>query len=386
MIIPSLTNNDAEAYGLIQNRKITLSSSADGSIAAGQGLTYEVEFDVFNTTSIAGMVIDFCTDSPIIGDACTGASTAGFHTNFTTTTLNQTAPLAGFSIDAINSTASKFVLTHGTSYTPGANETLNFNFVGVDNPETVNTTFYARIITFTTTAGAQAYDSSTENANNPGAEPPVIDAGGVALSTAEQITVTSKVSETLTFCVYTSAANYADCTGVTGAAVTLGDTNGVLSTGGPFVDITTKYNVATNASIDATIRVKGDTLQTGAFDITSIGGTAAASSTGNEQFGMCTYTDPGSTDSATLTPSAPYNNANCNTTTQSAGSAATGGNGTALFAFDDTNTATTYGDDMAIKTAGDVSTGIIAFIGNISNTTEAGIYTSVLTFIATGTY
>src|SRR5690606_3504730 len=150
------------------------------------------------------------------------------------------------------------------------------------------------------------------------------------------------VQEKLTFCVYTSAANYADCTGVTGSAVTLGDTNGVLDTAGPYVDKTTKYNIATNASVDAVIRVKGDTLETGSFAIDAIGGASVASATGTEQFGLCTYTDASSTDTLTLDPDSPYAHANCSATTQTAGTGSTGGTGGAQFAFDTAQTTSTY--------------------------------------------
>jgi len=170
--------------------------------------------------------------------------------------------------------------------------------------------------------------------------------------------------------------------------VTLGDTNGVLDTAGPYVDKNTKYNVATNASQGVAIRIKGDTLATGSFSIAPVGAAAAASSAGSEQFGFCTYRDTGG-GSTGLSGTTPYDSANCSTTTQSAGTGTPGGVGTAQFAFDNnasTGTMSTYGQQFASKAAGDFSTGVIAFVGNIANTTEAGIYSTVLTFVATGTY
>lgn len=383
-VAPLFTQDTANAYGLLSQRKITMSTSANGAT----DVNYEVSFNTAtNLTDIQGIVIDFCSNSPIIGETCTAPT--GFSTNEANLALSSTG-VTGFSLHA-NTTANTVILTRSS----GSGIAANTNVVitlgstggndGITNPTTTNDTFYARILVYNTQAGATGYAPAS-----PGAEPPLVDAGGIALSTAAQITVTSKVQEKLTFCIYTSAANYADCTGVSGTAVTLGDENGVLDTTGPYVDKTTKYNIATNASVNAAIRIKGETLETGSFNIAEIGAAAAASNAGNEQFGFCTYTDAGSTDAATLIPDAPYNNANCNTTTQTAGlTGGTGGNGTAQFAFDSNNTTgttSTYGDLFATKTAGDFSTGIIAMIGNIANTTEAGIYTTTLTFIATGTY
>jgi hypothetical protein len=169
----------------------------------------------------------------------------------------------------------------------------------------------------------------------------------------------------------------------------------VLDPAGPYVDKTGKYDVSTNASGNVAIRVKGDTLKTGALSISAIGATPLKSSAGSEQFGFCTYQATGSG----LVPTTVYDgvgtgfgggSGDCSTTTQTAGTGSTGGNGAGgsepYFAFDSANTNTTYGQTFAAKSAGSTSKGILAFIGNIGFSTEAGIYTTTLTFIATGTY
>ncbi len=382
-ITPALIAKKASAYGLVTERFIKMSSSADGTIAAGQDVTYQVGFKPATSTTVGGMVVTFCSNSPIIGDTCTAPT--GFNTNFATLALANQVTVAGFAIDTTNSTANTVVLTNGTPQALTAGVAVSFDLGstggsdGLTNPTNVNTTFYARILTYDTDVHAQRYVANISGSGPfaPAPGPGNIDAGGIALSTAEQITITSKVQERLTFCVYTGVNCAAG-----GAAVTLGDTNGVLDPAGPYVDKNTQYDVATNASVGVAIRIKGDTLKSGSFDITAIGNTAAASNPGNEQFGFCSYQTTGSG----LTPAAPYDNANCNTTTQTAGTGTPGGAGTGQFAFNTTNTTSTYGDVFANKIAGSTSSGVIAFIGNISNTTEAGIYATTLTFIATGTY
>jgi hypothetical protein len=176
------------------------------------------------------------------------------------------------------------------------------------------------------------------------------------------------------------AYDQTDCSNLTDPVV-LGDVNGVLDTISPSISKEAMYNITTNASAGATIRMKGDTLASGLFTINAIGDTAVASNEGSEQFGMCTYLDAGS--AAGLTPQVPYNDAACVGTTQ--GQGATNDND-ALFAFDTANTTSTYGQAIAQKTAGDWSTGVLVFLGNVSNITEPGIYTTTLDFIATGRY
>jgi hypothetical protein len=381
-----LFSRERVSAALLANRSIQMSSSANGSGAAGQKVIYKVGFTVSNAaTAIGGIVIDFCSNSPIAGDSCTATTGSS---NFATLSINNQNNISGLTVDTTNSTANKVILTK----TAGAPTAAAISFElgdginnGFTNPTNSNTVFYARIYTYTTSAAAQGHNTGTPTGYT--------DNGGIALSTAEQITITAKVQERLTFCVYTggyTANDYTNptltaennCTSKSGSAVTLGDNNGVLTTNGAFVDKTARYSVSSNAVGSVAIRLKGTTLKSGSFDIAAIGATAASSTAGSEQFGFCTWQIVG----ATLTISTPYDNASCNSTTQTAGTGSTGGEGTAQFAFDETNTNTTYGQTIASATAGDFSTGELAFIGNIANTTEAGIYTTTLTFIATGTY
>jgi hypothetical protein len=96
---------------------------------------------------------------------------------------------------------------------------------------------------------------------------------------------------------------------------------------------------------------------------------------------MCNYESSGTA----ITPVANYNT-NCSTTTQTAGTGSTGGVGTSNFYFPTATTSSTYGDVISNAAAGASSTGIVAFLGNISLTQQAGIYTTALKFIATGTF
>jgi hypothetical protein len=197
------------------------------------------------------------------------------------------------------------------------------------------------------------------------------------------------VQERLVFCVYTTGVGD-DCVGgdETGNAIILGDTNGVLDPGGAFVNKEAKFSVTTNATSNAVVNIKGTTLTSGGNSITA-NTAATASVPGSEQFGLCVYQSAGTgmtIDTLYDGDLAGNTSTDCTGTTDTAGTGTPGGDNSAEFAFDTASTTGTYGDTIVTKPAGAYSTATFAFIGNISNTTEAGIYTTVLTFIATGSY
>jgi hypothetical protein len=360
--LPVLVPQSAGAAQL-SARFIKLSSSANGATDT----VYSVGFTPTVTTAIKGIVVEFCSNSPIIGDACTALSGAGFNTNFASLVLANQTNISGFTVDTTNSTSSRVILLNGAggavATTPATVDlgTGTASSDGLTNPTTTNTTFYARIFTYNSTAGAQAYASAT-----PGAH---IDDGGIALSTAAQLTVTAKVQETLVFCVYTNA----NCAGG-GTAVTLGDANGVLSNTATSYQSTAKFQLASNAQTGVNVRMKGDVLcrvagscVSSANTITSQGTTCTADSTTTtvEQFGFRI-----ATAGTSVTAAVPYN--------------CSAGNHT----FDTANVNTTFGQSIATTAAPNDPTvdTTMEFSAKSATTTEAGIYTSTLTFIATGTY
>lgn len=422
MVLPLLTQHKAGAYALPGSRSVKMSSSANGTLVAGQDVTYLLSFTTNQdgaTVNVGGLVLEFCSNSPILGDSCTAPAGFNAHAFTGDNTLalgTQTGTGANdFVKNTTNATANRIVLSR-TPATPqiATNTAITIELGtaalgdGITNPSTTNITFFARVLTFATSVGAEQYTST--NIDNTGANI-VHDAGGFALSTAAQITITSKVPEKLTFCVFTvdgsvpnSCGTGAGSTAVSGTAITLGDNNAVLSDLEEFVNKDAKYTIATNALFGVAIRVKGGTLKTSPTcpetpgqncSIDAIGGVldpglTTGNAEGTEQFGFCTYQSFG----AGITPAEPYDDADCSTTIDNAGDppnslpddAAVLGTAFGFFNDATAGTTSTYGDIFADKVSGTFSTGIIAFLGNISTTTEPGIYTTTLTFIATGTY
>lgn len=70
----------------------------------------------------------------------------------------------------------------------------------------------------------------------------------------------------------------------------------------------------------------------------------------------------------------------CTNTTQGAS-----GDGSAKFYYNGATGGAPYGDPLASDSAGAASTGVLAMLGSTSATQVAGIYTTTLIVIATGT-
>lgn len=357
------------AAGQLTTRSIEMSDST----ASTSSVTYTVQFNFATTNNIQGIVVDFCDNSPIIGDT-TCSLPGGFSITASPTVSGQSSNascnLSTFtSAGQLNSNRT-LTLTAASPVSMTAGCTGSFNLTSVTNPNTANHTFYARIYTYATSGGATGYTVA-----NPDAGAVHIDHGGIALSTAANITVTAKVQEQLTFCVYTGA----NC-GAGGTAVTLG-TNGVLSSSLSYVDKSTKYDVQTNALSGAVVRVKGPTLTSGANTIAALSSTPTAYAANTSQFGICTYQSAGTNLAITANYNGTNGGNNCTNTTQGAS-----GDGSAKFYYGTNALSGTYGDSIATESAGTSSTGIVAMLGASSTTQIAGVYVTALIFIATGTY
>jgi hypothetical protein len=351
---------------LFEDREIRMSDSTP----AATGVQYDVTVTPQATGNVLGIVLEFCGNSPIIGDACT--ATAG-----TDVPDVSSAALAGWALDGA-SDSNTLIFTRGAgTFTAATPVTLSIT--GIDNPSDTNAngTFYARFFSYDTAAKAQGYTSA-----DPSAVGAPTDSGGFALSTATVLNVTAKVQEKLTFCVYTGVNCAAG-----GSAITLGNL-GVLDETTAYNNADAKFDVYTNAQSGVIVRAKtfaspGHTLTSGANTISAIGGTASPSSVGTEQYGFCVDTTGGA-----VTAVAPYTGNEggggaCNQDLTTGTYTGT----TARFALDTAATQSTFGDDIASSSSATATTvGRLNFIGNIGITTEAGIYTNDLALIATSTF
>jgi hypothetical protein len=363
----------------ITSRKLTVSSSANGSIAVGAALSgtngakTKHTFD-FTTSgvSVGSIEFQYCT-TPLPGTTCTAPT--GMDAS-TVTTIGGTSA-SGWTLGTSGNapTASRLRITH----TAGTIATVNFAFGtgsggGTDyikNPTADNSTFFVRITTFSDTGWSSSVDQGT-----------------VANSTAQQIDITAKVQETLNFSVGspisggvgTVPAPGASCTAFSDAgSLALGDnTDGTLSFTQAY-DAHSYFRLSTNANGGTIVYYSGDTLKNGSNSIAAIGTTETASAVGTAQFGLAldsSDTQAGSGYSfSQLSPDAGYNEGNGTITN----------GGTAKFAY---STASVTAPVAIASASGTVTcdTGSVRYLGNISTTTPPGIYTTTISYIATPTY
>jgi hypothetical protein len=372
--VPALLNSYASAVAQVTARKIVMSVSTPSATA----VTYTLTFTPATSLTNPDVIVDFCSNSPLIGDSCT--ATAG------TDVPNMTSAAASTWTVTTIGTNRGIKLTGTHTFTAATPTTITIT--GVVNPSNVGTngSFYGRVLT---------YASGTAGAATSVAPGTYTDYGGIALSTANNISITAKVFETLSFCVFTSSC------GGTAPTANLGDTTtGALATSTAYINAQTQYTLASNAGTSVVVTMTGQTLcraatlsfancPTGASaaTISAIGTTATAvngAHFGTEQFGMCA----GKNGSAALTVATAYNDTvnNCPTTAQATGTYS----GTSLFGFDDTSSTGTNNaaGSTVLSSSGAVPTvtSNFAFAANIAATTEAGIYQSNLNLVATGTF
>ncbi len=318
--------------GQLTSRKIDLSTSAGNTSA-----TWTFTFTPDVTTALNGITFQPCTTA---SGACTiPTSWTNAGSAFSTLTYNGSNQ-TGWTLD----NSAGYLRAKNNSSAATATGPIVATFNTVTNPNTTNETFFVRILTYTG-------DDFTGQ----------LDSGVVAASTAQQITVTASVDETLTFCSGTSGITTSSCSGATGSTAALGTLTS--STTGA---ATSQLGVGTNAGSGYSITMNGTTLTSGGNTVTALG-TPTASSQGSEQFGinLRANTVPviGSNPdgSGTGAPTTDYNTVD-------------------NFKFVTGNSiASNGGADLFRRFT-------VSYIANITTATEPGSYSTVLTYICTATF
>lgn len=359
-IIP-VFNHQALASTQVTSRSITMSNST----ASATGVTYSVSFIAQSTYTVKAIVVDFCDNTPLIGDS-TCTAPAGFDVGGVTPTVTvpNTSALFGATWTAagsngFNGNTEYRTLTlssaTGVALTAGSSNVV-FNLNSAVNPSTTNHSFYARIVTYTTNTPSYA----------PGAEGAYTERGGAALSTASVVSVTARVMEQLNFCVYHTTCGDDPAISIGHGANNILDASAVDTASDSF-------SLSTNANAGVVVRMQGGTLTSGSNSIPAVnGGSSASGSTmtaGTAAFGVDVST-PGA-----LTVINPY---------------VGDGTPTGSYGLDTTSASavgSTYGSPIA-SSGGPVnnSISVITYAASASNTTPAGIYTVSEQLIATGTF
>ena len=380
---PILLSSARVSAAQLGARSITLESSEAGLA----GVTYDIDFDVStNHSNLEEIVVDFCTESPLLGDTCTlptGMSVAAGGLSVTSTNIGTAGNYTISNVDTtgvvIDLATEAAAVTADGGATPVVPDDVQLAIDGFTNPTGVNETFYARIVTYDVNGAAASYTSASPNAH--------VDDGGIAMSTAEQITVTARVQEQLNFCIGTANPG-ANCTGVSGTDIDLGVlTNTDINHSSEDNDgegIEYAYaQLSTNASRGAVITYYGDDLKVAGETCTGTSldqcitpnadGDASVLTNTAEGWGLGVSSLNGDAHGTTtnLTVAEAYNldaaeeySFVANTTTTLANS-------------DSSSPSTSVVDNEELQ---------IDFAATAAATTPAGIYQTTLTFVATGTF
>jgi hypothetical protein len=368
-LVPSLVPALASA-AVVSSRSLTLSSS----LAGDTDETYRVQFTIpaSGGSSAAAFILDFCSNSPVVGQTCTapgGLSTTSVDTSTAATAASSLA-------------ASTVKVVPTSSYSAG--DSVDVTLTHIDNPS-ASGPLYARVITYDTEAHA-ALSNYTTTALGTGAE----DNGGIAAYITSDIGVNAAVRETLTFCV-ASASITTDCANASSNLPNLELGEG--SAGAKALDASHLSTVdlytllSTNAASGAVVKLRnnvscGGLKRVGASDcdIKPADGTTVTNVVqGTPSFGIKADASSGSAvsgsggTSGNLVPTNSYNTS------------------TYLMHYASDNTSgvtSTYGDNLLNTGGVPVNNEQLQMTlgASVSNVTPAGLYKASLNMIATGTY
>ena len=228
---------------------------------------------------------------------------------------------------------------------------------------------YVRVLIGTNATEGGAGDQQMTNPGSTGTKTITIDVGTGPLDTGQlaiviigddQVVVSTTIDPYLNFTLTTNAVTLTKSGGGNPDYSNTGYNQGAANT----------LAANTNAASGYTLTYSGATLSDGlGHDITAIGGSPAASTTSSEQFGINLK------DNATPNTGAERSGAGSATAAADYGTAD-------QFAFE-TGGPTTLASASA-STASNTFT--VSYIANVSETTEAGAYSTTITYICTGNF
>jgi hypothetical protein len=422
-VAPLLTQQSTVlAAGQVVERRIQLSDSspsgsgiASGTVGSGTGVSYAVSFKTPASpanNNIGAVVVDICANSPLIGDTTCTLPT-GFSWGSATPTVTNLTGLTGFTSGSMQgagagaATPQVLTLTNGTPQSVSASTTISFTVSGITNPDNTTlvnnySTFYARILTFSTSANMTTHYTATGTTRNSltNLQANAVDFGGVAMSLTRLITVTARVMERLSLCVSGGDAANANnmtaansCNTATTPSVTLGSSpDYVLGYTGATPSTGNIYSqLSTNAANGYALYLRGS-------NTSCTGGNGGLSKDGGANCQIPPINSGSGAGNSTFTDNTAEFGAHV-----SNGVAATSGSGsnTAIAKWAgpnwvmDTTTGGATGDNI-ISAFGSMiaSSGVqansvnntITFAAVASPTTPAGIYTQNFSLIGVGTF
>src|SRR3989344_329189 len=131
------------AYALILPSRSIMVSPAEPSAVA----THTFQFTYASTLSIGSVVFEYCDNSPLFDEACNPPPGV----NALTASLVSQSGETSFSIDGVNTTSSRLVITRAPAATGVV--ASSYSFGGITNPSTPGTVQFVRISTRVSSGG-----------------------------------------------------------------------------------------------------------------------------------------------------------------------------------------------------------------------------------------
>lgn len=340
----------------LTTRSAALSSSSKGATA----VSYNFKFTA--ATAEDQVVIQFCTNSPLIGEFCDAPGG-----------LVLTGATAGAGVTSVDSkTGSTLKLT-----APVSAGTNDLTVSGITNPSAAGT-IYARVLTYNGT-GALAYDVDDDSSvlGSP------VDQGSVAISITDTVAVSGAVLEALTFCVSgLDISADTDCANSTAPVLKLGEDVG---------DGTVALSPSKRSTGNVYTKISTNAVSGAAVSLKSTTGTAGCAGLALNGTGACNIAAAGTSstilDADTdakfgLIVGAPASDPNDGTINIASNYSATN------YHLDGTAVTSTYGDPLFNTDGGYANNRnvTLTFGAKSANNTPAGKYSTAISLIATGTF
>jgi hypothetical protein len=350
-VLPSTSVSAAE----ITSRSLTLQAGvSDGGSKPSGVVNHLFTFTLpsVGNTNVGSIQFLYCTTA---GGTCftppglsTTSAAYGTHSGVTFTSI-------------VNTTNGAPYLSR-TSASVTAGTTVTEQLTGITNPSTANQPFYIRISTF----------ASIDTTGSP------TDTGTVAASTANQITLTGTMPESLIFCTgatISTTGGVPDCSTATSGAISFNQ----LFSPSDTATATSQMSASTNASTGYSITVNGPTLTSGSNTVTAMN-TAGVGVRGTSQFGLNLIANT----TTTSTPAVGTDLAPVSNTTNYKGQPLTGYGTADTFKYLSGDPIANSADGGAGPTDSQIYT--TSYIVNVNGAQAVGTYTTTLTYICTATF
>lgn len=311
------------------NRSVLITSSVPSAQT-----TETVNMTMATATNLGSIVFQYCTDPGRAGDPCSAPVGLGL----SSVILTQQNGNTGFTIDSVDSTANKIVITRPVS--PALLVPSTYVFSPITNPSSINQTTYVRISTYASTNGTG----------------PLTDKGAVAFSTTQTFSVGAFIPPFVELCVGVTVAP--DCSSTKGDSIDLG----ILSSQSTST-ATSQYAAGTNDVDGYNTYLLGSTMTSGNNVIPSVS-VPTPNRPSTSEFGLNLRRNNGPaigadpTGAGTAVPAADYNSPD-------------------LFSF---KTGSLISSSLLST---DFNRMTVSYVVNVNSGQAAGVYNTTLTYLAT---